>query len=107
MQEISVNPLHGIVAPKSKRVSRPIWMCKHREAILVDRQKWIYRCYECNPTLGSITVIPRVSTKVIQVKKVTVSPSPNSNSPKGFSFPSSDSGLPVLPLVPTPESGES
>ena len=58
-------------------------MCKHPEAALIDRTNCIYRCIECNPTTGTITVIPNVGTKARSTKKVTVSPT--CDSPKGFS----------------------
>ena len=87
MSEIVINPLKGLVlpSPKRKRVARPKWMCKHTEAALIDRDKYIYRCIECNPTSGTITVIPNVATKAKSTKKVTVSPSTCGDSPKGFS----------------------
>jgi hypothetical protein len=88
MSEIITNPLNGLVSssPKRKKVPRPKWMCKHSEAALIDRTKYIYRCIECNPTTGTITVIPNVSTRVKQSpKKVTVSPCISAESPKGFS----------------------
>ena len=75
MNEIVVNPLLGIVNPERRRkVSRPVWMCRHPEAILVDRETWTYRCILCNPTLGTIKVLPRVSTKARSPKPATVSP---------------------------------
>ena len=88
MSEIIVNPLKGLVlpSPKRKRVARPKWMCKHPEAALINRDNCIYRCIQCNPTNGTITVIPGVGTKAKQSpKKVTVSPSISGDSPKGFS----------------------
>ena len=87
MSEITVNPLKGLIAPspKRKRVPRPKWMCKHVEAALIDRENCIYRCIKCNPTLGTVTVIPNVTTKATTPRKVTVSPSISANSPKGFS----------------------
>jgi hypothetical protein len=87
MSEIIVNPLKGLVSlsPKRKKVPRPKWMCKHPEAALIDRDLCIYRCIQCNPTNGTITVIPGVNTKVMSTKKVTVSPSISGDSPKGFS----------------------
>ena len=87
MSEIITNPLNGLVSlsPKRKKVPRPKWMCKHLEAVLIDRTKYIYRCIECNPTTGTITVIPNVTTKVKSPKKVTVSPCISAESPKGFS----------------------
>jgi hypothetical protein len=86
MSEIIINPLKGIVAPSpsKKKVPRPKWMCRHPEAALINREKFLYRCHECNPTNGTITVIPNVSTGKKSPKKVTVSPSDNSCSPKGF-----------------------
>ena len=87
MSEIIKNPLQGLVAPspKRKRVPRPKWMCKHKEAALIDRENCVYRCIQCNPTSGTITVIPNVSTKG-SPKKVTVSPTNGPDgSPKGFS----------------------
>jgi hypothetical protein len=85
MNEITLNPLTGIVNPEPrKKVSRPVWMCRHPEAILVDMVNWTYRCTLCNPTLGTIKVIPTVSTKVRSPKAATVSPT-LSESPKGFS----------------------
>ena len=81
--EITINPLHGLVAkPGRKKVPRPKWMCRHAEAILLDRAKMMYRCNDCNPTLGSITVIP-ISTTARSPKKVTVSPT-EGGSPTGF-----------------------
>ena len=87
MSEITMNPLQGLVAPspKRKRVPRPKWMCKHPEAALIDRDNCIYRCIQCNPTNGTITVIPNVPTKARSPKKVTVSPSTCLDSPRGFS----------------------
>ena len=87
MSEIITNPLNGLVSssPKRKKVPRPKWMCKHPNAALIDRDKYIYRCIECNPTTGTITVIPNVSTKAKNPKKVTVSPCISAESPKGFS----------------------
>ena len=87
MSEITTNPLQGLVAPspKRKRVPRPKWMCKHLGAALIDREICIYRCIECNPTNGTITVIPNVTTKAKQSPKVTVSPPISADSPKGFS----------------------
>ena len=85
MSEITINPLKGIVAPSPrsrKKVPRPRWMCKHPEAALIDRENCIYRCIECNPTTGTITVIP---SKAKSPKKVTVSPTVSEESPKGFS----------------------
>ena len=85
MSEIIKNPLQGLVAPspKRKRVPRPKWMCKHKEAALIDRENCIYRCIQCNPTSGTITIIPNVSTKGL-TKKVTVSPT---NGPDGSPRP--------------------
>jgi hypothetical protein len=95
MSEIIKNPLQGLVAPspKRKRVPRPKWMCKHKEAALIDRENCVYRCIQCNPTSGTITIIPNVSTKGSPKgspketpKKVTVSPTNGiDESPKGFS----------------------
>jgi len=88
MSEIVKNPLQGIVAPspKRKQAARPKWMCKHPEAALIDRDLCIYRCIECNPTTGTITVIPNVNTKAKQSpKKVTISPCISADSPRGFS----------------------
>jgi hypothetical protein len=88
MSEIVQNPLQGLVAPspRRKKVPRPKWMCKHREAVLIDREKCIYRCIECNPTTGTITVIPNVTTKATKSpKRVTISPSISADSPRGFS----------------------
>jgi len=87
MSEIITNPLNGLVplSPKRKKVPRPNWMCKHSEAALIDRAHYIYRCIECNPTTGTITVIPNVTTKAKSPKKVTVSPCISAESPKGFS----------------------
>jgi hypothetical protein len=89
MSEIITNPLNGLVSsslsPKRKKVPRPKWMCKHSEAALIDRVNCIYRCIECNPTTGTITVIPNVTTKAKSPKKVTVSPCISAESPKGFS----------------------
>ena len=84
MSEIIKNPLQGLVlpSPKRKKVPRPKWMCKHPEAALIDRENCIYRCIECNPTTGTITVIP---TKAKSPKKVTISPTVSEQSPKGFS----------------------
>ena len=85
MSEIIKNPLQGLVAPSPrarKKVPRPKWMCKHPEAALIDRENCIYRCIQCNPTSGTITVIPRNSKSP---KKVTVSPTVSPDSPKGFS----------------------
>ena len=84
MSEITVNPLSGLVvaSPRRKKVPRPKWMCKHPESALIDRDLCIYRCIQCNPTNGTITVIPGVGTKIKSPKKVTVSPC---DSPKGFS----------------------
>jgi hypothetical protein len=59
-------------------------MCKHPEAVLVDKVAWIYRCVQCNPTTGTITVIPRVATTIKTPKRAAVSPS-QTESPKGFS----------------------
>jgi len=90
MSEIIKNPLQGLVAPspKRKRVPRPKWMCKHKEAALIDRENCVYRCIQCNPTSGTITIIPNVSTKGSPKetpKKVTVSPTNGiDESPKGF-----------------------
>jgi len=80
------NPLQGIVcpSPRRKKVARPRWMCKHAEAVLVDRENCVYKCFECNPTRGTITVVPNVSTKARSPKPVTVSPSHGDESPKGF-----------------------
>ena len=69
--EITNNPLIGIVKPKPR--ARTSWMCKHPDAVLVDRKKWIYRCSVCNPSTGTITVIPRGHKK-----KATVSPTSSS-----------------------------
>ena len=88
MSEIIKNPLQGLVAPSPrarKKVPRPKWMCKHPEAALIDRENCIYRCIQCNPTTGTITVIPGAGTKIKSPKKVTVSPSISGDSPKGFS----------------------
>lgn len=84
MSEITINPLKGIVAPspRVKKVPRPKWMCRHAEAALISRENCIYRCIECNPTTGTITVIPRNSKG--SPKKVTVSPTISEESPKGF-----------------------
>jgi hypothetical protein len=88
MSEITINPLKGIVAPSPrarKKVPRPKWMCKHPEAALIDRENCIYRCIECNPTTGTITVIPNVKTRGKSPKKITISPTISEDSPKGFS----------------------
>jgi hypothetical protein len=85
MSEIIKNPLQGLVAPSPrarKKVPRPKWMCKHPEAALIDRENCIYRCIQCNPTTGTITVIPRNSKSP---NKVTVSPTVSPDYPKGFS----------------------
>ena len=86
MNEITINPLAGIVnpEPRRKKTSRPVWMCRHLEAILIDRENCTYRCTSCNPTLGAIKVIPRVTTKARSPKPATVSPT-LAESPKGFS----------------------
>lgn len=86
MSEITINPLKGLVAPspKRKKVPRPKWMCNHADAVLINRGNCIYRCIECNPTAGTITVIPNVPTGTKSPKKVTVSPSVSDESPKGF-----------------------
>jgi hypothetical protein len=49
-------------------------MCKHPEAVLVDKAAWIYQCIQCNPTTGTITVIPRVATTIKSPKRAAVSP---------------------------------
>jgi hypothetical protein len=77
---VVVNPLHGLVC--LKKFPRPRWMCRHVGARLLDSKKRIYECAACNPTLGTITVIPNVPTTKTSPKKVTVSPTPES--PKGF-----------------------
>jgi len=74
--EITLNPLNGLVVPsRRKKVPRPKWMCRHANAVLIDRENCIYRCNDCNPSLGTITVIPCVSTKPRTPKKVSISPS--------------------------------
>jgi hypothetical protein len=87
MSNIKINPLHGLLAasPKRKRCTRPKWMCKHTEAILVNREKCHYKCSECNPGMGIITVIPNVSPSIKSPKKVHISPSDTCESPKAFS----------------------
>uniref|UniRef100_A0A6C0AMP0 Uncharacterized protein n=1 Tax=viral metagenome TaxID=1070528 RepID=A0A6C0AMP0_9ZZZZ len=88
MSEITINPLKGLVtaSPRRKKVPRPKWMCKHPNAALINRDNCIYRCIECNPTNGTITVIPGVGTKAKQSpKRVTVSPCISADSPRGFS----------------------
>ena len=80
-REIVINPLHTLVSVK--RPQRPRWMCRHAAAVLIDAKKRIYQCAACNPTLGTITVIPNVPTAKTSPKKVTVSPTPES--PRGFS----------------------
>ena len=77
---IVVNPLHNLVSVK--KPTRTRWMCRHPEAILVDAKKRVYRCEICNPTLGTILVIPNVPTSKGSPKKVKVSPTPDS--PKGL-----------------------
>ena len=72
MSEIVINPL-VILSPKPRL--RTTWMCKHPEAVLVDKAAWIYRCVQCNPTTGTITVIPRVATTIKSPKRAAVSPS--------------------------------
>jgi len=79
--DITINPLHGLVSVK--RSQRPKWMCRHVGARLLDAKQRIYECIVCNPTLGTITVIPNVPTTKTSPKKVTISPTPES--PKGFS----------------------
>jgi hypothetical protein len=75
MSDITINPLFGLVSVESrKKITRPKWMCYHKDAVLVDMKNFIYRCELCNPTLGTVTVIPRVNTKKSSPKKVTVSP---------------------------------
>lgn len=56
--DITVNPLHTIVS-----VGRPKWMCRHVGARLLDAKKFIYECLTCNPTTGTITVIPTYANK--------------------------------------------
>jgi hypothetical protein len=87
MSEIKINPLNGLVQPeKRKKVPRPKWMCRHEDAILVDRNNMIYKCSICNPTNQNIKVIPNVSLTKTSPKKVTVSPGKSEcQSPKGFS----------------------
>jgi hypothetical protein len=71
----TINPLNGIVNPNARKtVPRPKWMCKHKDAILKDRENCIYTCIHCNPTMGTIKIIPHVSTKARSPKPVSVSP---------------------------------
>lgn len=77
--DITVNPLHGLVSVKLP--DRPKWMCRHAGARIFDAKHRIYECMVCNPTTGTITVIPGVPTTKTSPKKVTVSPTPES--PKG------------------------
>ena len=88
--EIKVNPLHGLVSNTRKKVPRPKWMCRHPNATLIDPVDPTYRCAICNPTMGTIHVIPSVRTSKMSPKKVAVSPladaskdEPN-DSPLGF-----------------------
>jgi len=75
MSNITINPLAGLVSvERRKKITRPKWMCYHEDAVLVDMKHFTYRCEVCNPTMGTITVIPRVNTKKSSPKKVTVSP---------------------------------
>lgn len=78
--EIVINPLHTLVS--IKRPPRLRWMCRHAAARLIDPKLRIYQCAACNPTLGTITVIPNVPTSKTSPKKVTISPTPES--PRGF-----------------------
>jgi hypothetical protein len=86
MSEIKINPLHGLIRPEKRRiVPRPKWICKHKEAVLLDGINLIYRCIVCNPTNLNIKVIPNVSSLKTDDTLVTVSPSSGSSSPKvGF-----------------------
>lgn len=77
---IVVNPLQGIVSVK--KYPRPKWMCRHKGATLADIKNRIYFCEICNPTMGTITVIPTVPSGKRTPKPVTISPTPDS--PKGF-----------------------
>lgn len=77
---IVVNPLHTLVS--IKKPVRTKWMCRHAEAVLIDSKKRVYRCEVCNPTMGTITVLPNVPTSKSSPKKVKISPTPDS--PKGF-----------------------
>jgi len=88
--EIKVNPLHGLVSNARKKVPRPKWMCRHPNAVLIDPVDPTYRCAICNPTMGTIHIIPSVRTSKTSPKKVAVSPpadaskdEPN-DSPLGF-----------------------
>ena len=89
--EIKVNPLHGLVSKEArKKVPRPKWMCRHPNATLIDPVDPTYRCAICNPTMGTIHIIPSVRTSKMSPKKVAVSPpadaskdEPN-DSPLGF-----------------------
>jgi hypothetical protein len=92
--EITINPLIGIVKPKPN--PRASWMCKHSDAILINRKKWIYRCIHCNPTSGTITVVPRGHKK-----KATVSPSSSSLSLS--SLPQEDPYSQVYPQEDLPK----
>jgi hypothetical protein len=78
--EIVVNPLNTLVS--IKKPVRTNWMCRHAEAILINAKKRIYRCEACNPSMGTITVLPNVPTSKSSPKKVKISPTPDS--PKGF-----------------------
>ena len=85
--EIKINPLHGLVSNARKKVPRPKWMCRHANAVLIDSDNPTYRCELCNPTMGTIHVIPSVRTSKLSPKKVAVSPQANpqpNDSPLGF-----------------------
>jgi hypothetical protein len=87
MSEIKINPLHGLINNQPRKTApRPKWMCKHKDAVLLDSANCIYRCILCNPGIEIIRVIPNVPLTKTSPKKVTVSPETSCSSPKpGFS----------------------
>ena len=54
---IIANPLNGFA---TKLFERPVWLCTHSEAKIINHENKIYRCDKCNK-FAFIKIIPQTS----------------------------------------------
>jgi len=54
---VIVNPLNGFA---TKSFERPVWLCKHSEAKVINHENKMYRCDKCRKQT-IIKIIPQIS----------------------------------------------